>query len=411
MNDATLHDLENIYRDLHAHPELSFAETRTAGIVAARLRSIGFEVTEGVGRTGVVGTLTRGVGATVLLRADMDALPVKEETGLPYASSAVGTLNGTETPVMHACGHDMHTTALLGALEVLAGQDDWQGKILAVFQPAEEVGAGAQAMVDDGLFERFGTPDVVLGQHVSPMPAGSIGLRAGASFAASDALEITLYGRGGHGSRPETTVDPVVMAAAVILRLQTVVAREVAATDTVVLTIGSVQAGEAANIIPDSATLKLSIRTFDTAVRERVLVAIERIVRGEAVAAGADREPTIKSLHSFSSVVNDAGAVEEVSAAFAADLTGVRVVDPGVVTGSEDVGVFAEESGAPCVYWILGSADPAQFAGLTTVADLAARVAELPSNHSPQFAPTISPTLEIGVRALAAAARNWLVTK
>lgn len=399
----------DLYRDLHAHPELSFAETRTAGIVAERLGALGFAVTSGVGGTGVVGVLERGAGPTVLMRADMDALPVREQTGLPYASAvtAVGP-DGVEVPVMHACGHDMHVTALLGALGVLAAADDWQGRILAVFQPAEEKGAGARAMIDDGLYTRFGTPDVVIGQHVAPLPAGALGVRTGAAFAASDALRITLFGRGGHGSRPEATVDPVVLAASTILRLQTVVSREVAATDVAVVTVGAVHAGTAANIIPDSAELRLSIRTFDPDVRRRVLAAIERIVRAEAQAAGADREPLIETEYSFPAVVNDAAATDRVRAAFAAALPAVMVVDPGVVTGSEDVGILAVEAGAPCVYWVLGGADPAQFAGLTTVEEIAARVTTLPSNHSPHFAPVIEPTLGIGVTALAAAAREWL---
>lgn len=401
--------LEDFYRDLHTHPELSFQETRTAGLVAARLRELGYDVTEGVGQTGVVGILERGEGPVVLLRADMDALPVKEETGLAYASTATGiSKSGAEVPVMHACGHDMHTTALLGALEELASQPDWQGKIIAAFQPAEEQGAGARAMVEDGLFDRFGKPEVVLGQHVAPLPAGAIGLRSGPAFAASDALKITLHGKGGHGSRPETTVDPVVLAASVILRLQTVVSREIAGTETAVLTIGSVKAGETGNIIPDNAELLLSIRTFDSATRSKILASIERIVNGEAQAAGAPRMPEIESLHSFPAVINTEEAVSRLQGAFGAALGQVQVIDPGVVTGSEDVGILALESGAECGYWLLGGADPAQFAGLASVAEISAKVAELPSNHSPQYAPAIMPTLKIGVSALTVAARAWL---
>ena len=407
---ADLSFLEDFYRDLHAHPELSFQEARTAGLVADRLRTLGYEVAEGVGRTGVVGTLSRGSGPTVLLRADMDALPVQEATGLDYASTATATTpEGREVPVMHACGHDMHVTALLGCLEDLASQQDWQGTVLAVFQPAEEQGAGARAMVNDGLFDRFGTPDVVLGQHVSPMPAGALGVRPGPSFAASDSLKITIFGHGGHGSRPETTVDPIVLAASVVLRLQTIVSREIAATDTAVVTIGSIRSGEVSNIIPDSAELQLSIRTFEPAVRTKVLDAIERIVRGEAATAGASREPAIETLHSFPAVVNDADAITRITAAFGKALPQVMVVDPGVITGSEDVGILATEAGAPCAYWILGGGDPAHFAGLSTIPELVAKVSELPSNHSPLFAPVISPTLQVGISALTVAARSWLV--
>lgn len=409
MTTHSMDDLAALYRDLHQHPELSFAETRTAGIVAERLAALGFAVTAGVGGTGVVGVLERGTGPTVLMRADMDALPVREETGLPYASTATAIgPDGAEVPVMHACGHDMHVTALLGALAVLAAADDWQGRVLAVFQPAEEKGAGARAMVDDGLFARFGTPDVVIGQHVAPLPAGALGLRTGPAFAASDALRITLFGRGGHGSRPEATVDPVVLAAATIMRLQTIVSRELGGTETAVVTVGAVTAGTAANIIPDSAELLLSIRTFDVDVRRRVLAAIERIVRAEAQAAGADREPVIESMHSFPAVINDAEASDRVRAAFSAALPRVMVVDPGAVTGSEDVGILAVEAGAPCVYWLLGGADPAHFAGLASLPEITAAVAALPSNHSPQFAPVIEPTLPLGVQALVAAAGAWL---
>ncbi|WGX95367.1 amidohydrolase [Nocardioides sp. L-11A] len=405
---ATLDDLVAIYEDLHRHPELGRQEHRTAGIVAEQLRTLGYDVATGVGGTGVVATLTRGEGATVLLRADMDALPVREATGLPYASEATATgADGTETAVMHACGHDMHTTCLLGAAATLAADTHWQGRLLLVFQPDEEGGGGAQAMVDDGLFARFGTPDVVLGQHVAPVPVGVLGVRSGPAFAASDALRITLHGAGGHGSRPETTVDPVVLGASVVQRLQTVVSREVAATETVVLTVGSFHAGTVANVIPDRAVLDLSIRTTDPDVRRRVLAAVERIVRGEAAAAGAPREPEIETLNSFPAVVNDAAACDRVREAFAGEGRWV-VVDPGPVTGSEDVGILADAAGAPCAYWLLGGADPALFASATSIDEIRRVVDGLPSNHSPRYAPLAGPTLESGVAALVAAARSWL---
>lgn len=400
--------LAALYRDLHEHPELSFEEHRTAAVVAGALRELGYEVTEGVGGTGVVGVLERGEGPVVMLRADMDALPVTEETGLAYASRAVVERESGATGVMHACGHDLHTTALLGAAGALAQDASWAGRVVLVFQPAEERGAGARAMVEDGLIERFGRPSVVLGQHVAPLPAGVIGLRSGPSFAASDSLKLTVHGRGGHGSRPETTVDPIVLAAAIVTRLQSVVSREVAATDMAVVTVGSFHAGEAANIIPDRAELALSVRTFDPAVRTRVLEAISRIANGEAAAAGAAHAPEMEFVHSFPAVNNDADAVARTRLAFEAALGRVTLVDPGVVTGSEDVGLLAEAAGAPLVYWLLGGADPAAFAGATDVAEIARIVASLPSNHSPQFAPVIDPTLRIGLRALHVAATGWL---
>ncbi|MFI7673910.1 amidohydrolase [Actinophytocola sp. NPDC049390] len=396
-------DLADLYRDLHQHPELGFAETRTAAVAARELRAAGFEVTEGVGGTGVVGVLRNGDGPTALLRADMDALPVEEKTGLPYASTVV--VDGT--PVAHACGHDVHVTCLVGAARALsADRSSWSGTVLAVCQPAEEIGGGAEAMVADGLFERFGRPDVVLGQHVAPIPAGVIGLRPGPAFAAADSVRVTLHGRGGHGSRPEAAVDPVVMAASVVLRLQTVVARETAATDTVVVTVGAMRAGTVANIIPDDAELLLSIRTYDPDVRARTLATVERIVLGEATASGAPKPPEIVVETSYPAAVNDPEAADRTRPALASAVP--IVVDPGPVTGSEDVGVFATAAGVPLVYWLLGGADPGTFAGATSLDEIRARVADLPANHSPLFAPVVDPTLDLGTAALTAAARAWL---
>ncbi|MER7070238.1 amidohydrolase [Terrabacter sp. NPDC000476] len=401
--------LRETYRDLHAHPELSFTEHRTAGLVAAWLRELGLTVTEGVGRTGVVGVLARGEGPVVLLRADMDGLPVAEATGLPYASSARGIdPDGRDVPVMHACGHDVHVTCLLGAVSVLVADETWRGTLVAVFQPAEEVAQGARAMVEDGLYDTVPRPDVVLGQHVAPIPAGTIGLRPGPSFAATDSLRITLFGEGGHGSRPEATVDPVVLAAATILRLQTVVSREVAGTDTAVLTVGSVQAGTKSNIIPDEAVLLVNLRTYDVRVRERALAAVTRIVEGEAATAGARRAPLVEPFEQSPAVVNDPAGVERTRPALEALVGAGRVVDPGPITGSEDVGVLAEAADAPCVFWLLGGADPAAFAGARDLEGIRAVLASLPSNHSPLFAPVVDPTLELGVQALVGAAGTWL---
>jgi amidohydrolase len=396
-------DLPDLYRDLHRNPELAVTERRTASVVARELRAAGFEVTEGVGRTGVVGVLGNGAGPVALLRADMDALPMKEKTGLPYASTVVAD----GAPVAHACGHDLHMTCLVGAARALsADRTAWSGTVLAVFQPAEEVGGGAEAMVADGLFERFDRPDVVLGQHVAPLPAGMIGLRPGPSFAASDSLRLTLHGRGGHGSRPEAAVDPVVMAASVVQRLQTIASREIAATETVVVTVGALQAGTVANIIPDDAELLLNIRTYDPDVRTRTLAAVERIARGEASASGAPKPPDLTETESFPAAVNDPEAVERTRPALASAVR--TVVDPGMGTGSEDVGVLATAAGAPLVYWLLGGADPKAFEGATTAEDLLTRVGSQPANHSPLYAPVIDPTIDLGVAALTNAARTWL---
>src|SRR4051812_42087567 len=270
-----LPDLERVYTDIHAHPELSMQETRTAGIAADRLRAAGFEVTTGIGKTGVVGILRNGEGPTLMLRADMDALPVEEATGLPYASKVTATdATGNTVPVMHACGHDMHVTWLIGAATLFGKtRDAWRGTLLAVFQPAEEIAIGAQSMIDDGLFQRFPKPDVVLGQHVMVGASGVLSSRAGAITSAGDSLQIRIFGRGAHGSMPQASIDPVVIAAATVLRLQTIVSRELAANEPAVVTIGVLQAGTKENVIPDEAVIKLNVRTFDEGVRKRVLAA------------------------------------------------------------------------------------------------------------------------------------------
>jgi amidohydrolase len=399
-------ELTGVYRDLHAHPELGFRETRTAGIVAEQLTALGYRVTTGVGGTGVVGLLGNGAGPVVLLRADMDGLPVAEETGLPYASTDTGVdREGRDGPVMHACGHDMHMSCLLGAAQVLANdRNRWSGTLMLVFQPAEELGQGAKAMVRDGLFERFEPPAVLLGQHVAPFPAGLLAIRPGTAFAASDSLRVRLFGRGGHGSRPESAIDPVVLAAGTVLRLQTIVSRELAAAESAVLTVGALHAGTAANVIPDDAELLLSIRTFDLGVRSRVLAAVERIVRGEAAAAGATRDPEVLTIESFPAVVNDIAASARTTGVWQEWLGPGRVIDPGPIPGSEDVGVLATAAGCPCVFWLLGGADPALFANGLDLDVLR----NIPSNHSPRYAPVIEPTLTMGVGALVRAALAWL---
>ncbi|WP_223693251.1 amidohydrolase [Leifsonia poae] len=400
-------DLEALYRDLHRHPELSFSEHRTADIVVDKLVSLGLEVTAGIGGTGVVGVLANGVGPTVLLRADMDALPVLEDTGLEWASTDTGVDHtGRTVPVMHACGHDIHITCLIGAVESLvAERAEWSGTLVALFQPGEEHGGGARVMVDDALYEKVPTPDVVLGQHVIPLPAGTLGAHSGAAMAAVDTMEVTLRGRGGHGSRPETTVDPVVMAAATVMRLQTVVSREVAPQETSVVTVGSLHAGSANNIIAAEAKLGISVRSFSEEVRARMLDAVERIVTAEAAASGATEVPTIEFGEQYPVTVNEPAATARTTAAFVAEFGADRIVDPGALAGSEDVGNLATAAGAPLVYWMLGGADPETFASALAAGTLDA---DIPSNHSPHFAPLAQPTIDTGVRALVVAAREWL---
>ncbi|MBN9223706.1 MAG: amidohydrolase [Microbacterium sp. SCN 70-27] len=400
-------DLEALYIDLHRHPELSFQETRTAGVVTRELSALGLPFTEGLGKTGVATVIENGSGPVVWLRADMDGLPVEEQTGLAYASTARGTdPAGTDVPVMHACGHDMHVTAMLGALERLVEtKDEWSGTVVAVFQPAEEYGAGAQAMIADGVLDALPKPDIVLGQHLTPLPAGTIGVRPGTQMAASDGLTVRLLGRGGHGSRPHATIDPIVMAAATVMRLQTIVSREIDPREMAVVTIGSIHAGLKNNIIPAEAKLELSLRYPDDDARADVLARVERIVRAEAQASGAVDEPVITTDHSLPPTINDADATARLTDAWDRAFGEGTVVDPGMFTGSEDVSWFAREAGVPLVYWFWGGLDPQRYA------DAVARGTvneEIPTNHSPFFAPILHPTIERGVDALVVAAREFL---
>jgi amidohydrolase len=401
-----LPDLEALYKDLHAHPELSMQETRTAGIAADRLRAAGYEVTTGVGTTGVVGLLRNGDGPAIMLRADMDALPVEEATGAPYASSAkTEDRMGETVPVMHACGHDMHVTWLVGASTLLArAREAWQGTVIAVFQPGEETAEGAQAMIDDGLLERFPKPAVVLGQHVMVGPAGTVGGRAGVITSAADSLQIRLFGRGAHGSMPQASIDPVVMAAATVLRLQIIVSREVAAAEAAVVTIGSLQAGTKENVIPDEAIIKLNVRTFDEGVRKRVLAAIERIVNAEAAASGAPRPPEITPLDHYELVVNDADASQRVVDAFRGHFPTDKIRQTGPASASEDFGSFGRQWHAPSVFWFVGGTDPDVY----RKAKEADRLNELPTNHNPRFLPVMHPTLQTGVQAMVVAALAWI---
>ncbi|AIA04145.1 amidohydrolase [Streptomyces noursei] len=398
--DARLADLVALYEDLHRHPELAYEETRTAAEAARRLTAYGYDVTTGIGVTGVTGVLRNGPGPVVLLRADMDALPVSENSDVPYASTVPGR--------MHACGHDVHVTCLLGAADLLAaGRDRWSGTLVVLFQPAEEAGSGARAMLDDGLYSKqlVPVPDVVLAQHVAPFGAGLIAYCPGACMAAADSLEITFHGTGGHGSRPETTVDPILMAAAFVQRVQSVVAREIAAKEQVVVTVGSFHAGDTANVIPDRAVVRLSVRSFDANVRTAVLAAVERIARAEAAASGASEEPETTMLDSFPVTVNDDAVLAAVNADFTRHFGDQRVLAFDPATGSEDAGLLATAAEAPLYYWWLGGWDPDAFRTALAAGRLAQ---DIPSNHSPRFVPVTRPTLSTGVQALTVAALGQL---
>ncbi|MFC7300588.1 amidohydrolase [Cognatiluteimonas weifangensis] len=389
-------ELLAIYRDLHRHPELSMQERRTAAIAADYIEKLGYAVTRGVGVTGVVGVLRNGDGPTVMLRADMDALPMDEDTGLPYASEVAG--------VAHSCGHDLHVAWLLGAARVLAeAREAWRGTAVVAFQPGEEVAQGASAMVADWDKAGLPHPDVVLGQHVMVGPAGSVSYRAGVILSAGDSLQVTLFGRGSHGSQPQTAIDPVVMAAATVLRLQTIVAREVSPLDSAVLTVGALQAGTKENIIPDDATIKLNLRSYDEGVREHMLQAVRRICRAECEASNAPQPPEFATLSSYPPTDNDREATARVVAAFRAQF-GDAAYESKPMAASEDFSVFGRSWGVPYVFWFVGGTDPAVHARAKAEGTLN----KLPSNHSPRFAPVLDPTLKTGLQALLGAASAWL---
>jgi amidohydrolase len=399
-------DQEAFYRDLHQHPELSHQERRTAGRVAERLQEYGFTVQSGIGGTGVTGVLSNDSGPTVLLRADMDALPVREDTGAEYASTMTARdADGREVPVAHACGHDVHVSCLLGAGKLLADhRGQWNGTLVTLFQPAEETGDGARGMVNDGLLQRIPAPDVALAQHVLPGIAGTVGTHPGPFLTEADSMKITVYGRGGHGSMPQNTVDPVVLAALIIVRLQTVVSREVAPGETAVLTVGSCQAGTKSNIIPDRAVLELNLRSYSQQTRQRMMDAIQRMVRAECQASGSPQDPVFETFDSFPVTDNDQDATSKVAAAFRAHF-GDRAVEAGQQTASEDFSDVPRAGGIPYTYWAIGGTDPQAY----RAAEKAGRIQDdIPANHSPKFLPVLQPTLRTGTEALVTAALAWL---
>ncbi|MEU6709320.1 amidohydrolase [Streptomyces wuyuanensis] len=389
-----LRDAAALYVDLHAHPELSGAEVRTAGVLAARLERDGCTVTRDVGGHGVVGVLRNGPGPTVMVRAELDALPVRERTGLKYASTVPG--------VMHACGHDLHTAAAAGALALLAGaRDSWRGTLVLVGQPAEETLSGARAMLDDGLYERFGTPDVVLAQHCAPLPAGSVAHGPGPLMSAGATLDVVVRGRGGHAGTPQLAVDPVVTAAAVVMRLQTVVSRETAPGERVVLTVGSLHAGDRANVIPSEARLSVSVRAFTDASLTRVTGAVRRIVRAECAASGCDLEPEITVTAASPALVTDPDTALRVRRAHEDAFGAHRVTGWPGSTATEDFPHYAAD-GVPVAYWMLGATGARQWRAARDGGE------PVPANHTDTFAPDVRTALPAGITAMATAARSLL---
>jgi amidohydrolase len=408
---------ESIYKNLHQHPGLSLQEFLAAETAAKYLHSLsGFDVRTNIGGTGLIGILKNGGDNTILLRADTDALPVEELTGLEYASKKreVDVEDGAEKPVMHACGHDMHVATMLAAAETLhKAKEHWKGTLVVLFQPNEERAGGAKAMIADGLYDpskhACPVPDVVLGQHVMPYETGTVGTRVGSFASAADSFRVTVYGRGGHSSQPHRTVDPVVMTAHIIVRLQTVVSREVDPREAAVVTVGSVQAGITENIIAGEAVIKINVRTVAPETRTKVLEAIQRIVKAECEASGATKEPLWESTSSFPFTINDKETTETLSEAFSNVFGNMFNPDAAALGGSEDFPILATEApnksggkGVPYCYWAFGGVDPKKWK------DALENGTDIPINHSAYFAPVIQPTMATGVDAMVVAALTFL---
>jgi len=390
--------LDALYRDLHAHPELAFQEQRTAGLLADRVAALGFDVTRQVGRTGFVALLRNGPGPVVMLRTELDALPLEEKTGAPFASVARGrAADGSDVPVAHSCGHDLHMTAWYGtARRMAAERASWHGTLMLIGQPAEEIGGGAQAMLDDGLFTRFPRPDYALSVHDEPaLPAGVFGFHPGFFRAAMDEVTVVVHGRGGHGAKPYTTVDPVVMAARMVVGLQTIVARETDPFTPVVVSVGAIHGGNAANIIPDDVKLSLSVRSFDPKSRVRTLAAIRRQFDGEAAAAGASQAPTITVRAAADPVYNDPATTARLAQAIRQALGAEHAVEMQAKMTSEDFSVYGR-AGVKAVLLHIGASDPEQLRDHGVEADL----------HSPRWLPQLHPTLDAMVDGEVAALRE-----
>jgi amidohydrolase len=396
---ATYPGSEALYLDLHRHPELSFHETETAAKLANELRQLGYEVTSGIGRLGVVGVLKNGAGPT-----ELDALPVTENTGLPFAST-VRTKDdaGNDVGVMHACGHDAHMAAWVGTARIMAAnRGAWRGTLVLIGQPAEEIVSGAKAMIADGLLTRFPRPDFALAVHDDArLPSGIVGYRAGPLLANADAVTITIFGRGGHGARPDATIDPIVIAARTVLALQTIVSREISPFDPAVITVGAIHGGTKNNIIPDEVKLLLTVRSFTTPVRQHLLSSVERIVKAEAAAGGAPRAPTIEYGPPATALVNDSALTQRVAAALVRELGPARAKETPQEMVSEDFSEF-QLAGIPTLMLRVGAVEPAKF-------DAAMKSGTpLPSLHSSQFWPDREPTIKTAMTAEVIALRELM---
>ena len=403
--EAAYPDLEALYLDLHKNPELSLHEEKTSAKLAERFRALGYEVTDHVGGFGVVAVMRNGRGPTVLLRADMDALPVAERTGLPYASQVTAKdASGAAVPVMHACGHDIHMTSLVGAATLLAkARSRWKGTLVLVGQPAEELGGGASAMIGDRFLERFPRPDFAIAFHDDPrMPAGEVGFTPGFVFANVDSVDITVFGRGGHGARPEAAVDPIVIAARIVTALQTIVSREISPFDSAVVTVGSIHGGTKHNIIPDEVRMQLTVRSYKPEVRARLLAAIERIAKAEAAAGAAPREPEVRLSDSGAATYNDPTLTRRVANALTAGLGAPLVREMPPIMAGEDFGEFGRAARCPSLIFWVGMTAPEKLAAV------GGDVNRVPALHSSEFAPDRAPTIKTGVSAMTLAALEVL---
>jgi amidohydrolase len=398
-------NLETIYRDIHSHPELGFEEVRTAALLAAEMRTLGFQVTEKVGQTGVVAIYRNGAGPTVMVRTELDALPMEEKSGLPYASKAKALFNGRDTYVAHSCGHDIHMASWIGSARALvAMKDKWQGTLMFVAQPAEELVSGAKSMLADGLFTRFPKPDFAFALHTSPAPYGTIAYNVGAVTSNSDGLEITFKGRGGHGSAPDKTIDPIAIAAHFITDVQTVISREKDPMQFGVVTIGAVQAGTVGNIIPDAATLRGTIRSYDPAVRDKLLSGVRRTANAAAMMAGAP-PPDVALVEGGLAVVNSEAVVTRTETVLKAAFGSKNVQRAPPITASEDFSAFVNE-GVPSMFFFVGVSDPQQVAE-----SMKPGGKPLPFNHSPFFAPVPEPSIKTGVQAMSLTVLNVLMPR
>ena len=403
--DQIYPQLDALYLDLHNNPELSMKEQRTSARMAEELRKLGYEVTAGVGGTGVVGVLRNGKGPTVLLRTELDALPVEEKTGLPYASTATGVNpQGQTVPVMHACGHDVHMAGWTGAAALLARtKDRWRGTVLMIAQPGEETVQGARAMIADGLFVRFPKPDFAVAVHdSSDLPAGKVYFVPGPAMASVDSIDVTIFGRGGHGAKPNTTVDPVVIAARTVLAFQTLISREKDPLEPAVLTVGSIHGGTKYNIIPDEVKLQITLRTFNPEVRKLLLSGIERLAKTEAAAARAPKEPLLKVSESQDLTYNDPALTRRLAAVLAKQLgpENVQEIRPEMV--AEDFGEFGKAAGVPSVQLRVGAVEPSRYEAAMKAGT------PLPSLHSSGFAPDRERTIKAAATVLTLSALDLL---